>query len=168
MREGLLPLVVFDGPGGPAHKRGKSGSAKGRTDPVARGFMECCDILGVPWIKADGEAEAELAELSRRGEIGGCLTVSVARTCDAADRGARLIGPVPSRRTTSTRWSLVQQPSSGTCQQACQAMPSTRHLSLMQAQTPASTPPHPRTANTPWPSTTLAESNPPPPSTGPP
>lgn len=74
LREGLLPLFVFDGKGGPAHKRGKSGAHKGRHDPLAAHLRHCCDLLGVPWLIAEGEAEAELAELGRRGEVDGCLS----------------------------------------------------------------------------------------------
>ena len=74
LREGILPLFVFDGKGGPQHKRGKSGANKGRHDPLATQLRHCCDLLGVPHLIADGEAEAELAELGRRGEIDGCLS----------------------------------------------------------------------------------------------
>jgi holliday junction resolvase YEN1 len=98
----LLPLFVFDGRNRPKLKRGsrkgKSGS-HGLTD----GMKKLLDVFGMEWRmvsdfsgiflsvadkrKAEGEAEAELAQLNLAGVIDAVMTDDV----DALVFGARTI-----------------------------------------------------------------------------
>lgn len=68
-------MLVFDGLGRPDYKRGsriyKSGDMKGLERPLKAHL----DLLGIPWLVAGGEAEAELAQMNARGEIDAVLSV---------------------------------------------------------------------------------------------
>jgi Holliday junction resolvase YEN1 len=69
---GILPLVVFDGPHRPARKRGVDISTVDHR--FERDFTALVEAFGCEWRKAPGEAEAELALLSRQGLVDAVLT----------------------------------------------------------------------------------------------
>ncbi|KAH8920499.1 hypothetical protein BT69DRAFT_402864 [Atractiella rhizophila] len=64
---GILPVFVFDGPKRPKIKRNKR--VVGHSHPFERWIEQCAEAFGFETRKAPGEAEAELAEMNRRGEI---------------------------------------------------------------------------------------------------
>lgn len=75
LKQGILPVFVFDGPERPSWKRGHrvGGNVFGGRKPHV--LREMFDLFGVPWKVAPGEAEAELAEMNRRGQIDVVLSV---------------------------------------------------------------------------------------------
>lgn len=76
-RKGILAVFVFDGSEGPQWKRGMmSGPTKGVPSELEKQFTVLLTLCGVPWRKARGEAEAELAEMAKQGFIDAVLTVS--------------------------------------------------------------------------------------------
>lgn len=81
----ILPLFVFDGPGRPSLKRGKS--IKGVRHPLQTPFVEMIQAFGFQAIVAPGEAEAELACLNKEGTIDAVMTDDV----DALVFGAQVI-----------------------------------------------------------------------------
>ena len=77
LRKGVLSVFVFDGPGGPAWKRGReTGHSKGTVTQLERGFTALPSRMGIDWRKAPGEADAELAVMCQFGMIDAVLTVS--------------------------------------------------------------------------------------------
>ncbi|KAF8055904.1 PIN domain-like protein [Lyophyllum atratum] len=68
----ILPLFVFDGPARPKTKRGKA--VRGNPHWLTAGMKEMLDVLAFPWIDAPGEAEAELAWLSKVDHLDAILT----------------------------------------------------------------------------------------------
>jgi Holliday junction resolvase YEN1 len=70
---GVLPLCVFDGPDKPQHKRGNYISGAG-DDKFERELIELLEAMALPWLKARGEAEAEIAYLNQLGYVDACLT----------------------------------------------------------------------------------------------
>lgn len=76
MRDGVLPLFVFDGPQKPKWKRGKHVGG-GCGGPLKGDFRKLLDLLGLPWRVAAGEGEAELAAMAKRGELDAVLTDDV-------------------------------------------------------------------------------------------
>ncbi|KAI5478769.1 putative DNA repair endonuclease rad2 [Pseudohyphozyma bogoriensis] len=73
---GCLPVVVFDGSERPSWKRGHFISGHGRSALEAQ-VQQLCEVLRIPWVRARGEAEAELARMNARGEIDGVVTDDV-------------------------------------------------------------------------------------------
>lgn len=71
---GILPLFVFDGPNRP--KKFKRSGQFQRISPLGLDLIKLLDLLGLNYIKATGEAEAELAVLVERGHLDAILTVS--------------------------------------------------------------------------------------------
>ncbi|GAA6060314.1 hypothetical protein JCM10212_002955 [Sporobolomyces blumeae] len=75
LHHGILAVAVLDGPHRPPWKRNKFVS--GGTTQLERDSIEVFEMLGVEWRRAPGEAEAELAEMSVRGEIDAVLSDDV-------------------------------------------------------------------------------------------
>ncbi|KZT24920.1 PIN domain-like protein, partial [Neolentinus lepideus HHB14362 ss-1] len=71
----FLPLFVFDGPKRPKVKRGKRVS--GNAHWLTTGMKNIIEAFGFEWRTAPGEAEAELAYLSRIGVIDAILSDDV-------------------------------------------------------------------------------------------
>ncbi|TFK47260.1 hypothetical protein OE88DRAFT_832970 [Heliocybe sulcata] len=71
----FLPLFVFDGPKRPKVKRGKRVS--GNAHWMTTGMKNIIEAFGFEWRTAPGEAEAELAYLSRIGVIDAVLSDDV-------------------------------------------------------------------------------------------
>ncbi|KAF7374667.1 hypothetical protein MSAN_00351700 [Mycena sanguinolenta] len=69
---GVIAVFVFDGPNRPAVKRNKRVKAKPHW--LVEEFMEMINLFGFYSYTAPGEAEAELAELNRRGHIDAVLS----------------------------------------------------------------------------------------------
>ncbi|TIC74042.1 hypothetical protein E3Q00_02335 [Wallemia mellicola] len=63
----ILPLFVFDGPKRPKMKRGKQ--VRGAQPRGLKDFIKLIDAFGFEYHNAPGEAEAELARLSKAGII---------------------------------------------------------------------------------------------------
>lgn len=68
----LLPVFVFDGPARPSWKRGKAvlghdSKNQQRIEGIERRAKTMIEAFGFVWIDAPGEAEAEMADLNRRG-----------------------------------------------------------------------------------------------------
>ncbi|GJN87952.1 hypothetical protein Rhopal_000907-T1 [Rhodotorula paludigena] len=76
LAHGILAVFVFDGPNRPDWKRGQqiNGGWQGRQSPEVQEMLE---LMGMEWRIAPGEAEAELAAMSRRGEIDAVLSDDV-------------------------------------------------------------------------------------------
>jgi len=74
LAQGILAVFVFDGPDRPHWKRDKkvSGAWRGRSEGDVVALLE---LMGMEWRRAPGEAEAELAEMSKRGEVDAILSV---------------------------------------------------------------------------------------------
>lgn len=68
----VLVLFVFDGPDRPAWKRGKQ--VKGRQHAVEQPLTELIEAFGFSWMRAPGEAEAQLASMSREGVLDAVVT----------------------------------------------------------------------------------------------
>lgn len=68
----VLVLFVFDGPDRPAWKRGKQ--VKGRQHAVEQPLTELIEAFGFSWMRAPGEAEAQLASMSRDGVLDAVVT----------------------------------------------------------------------------------------------
>jgi Holliday junction resolvase YEN1 len=85
----FFPVFVFDGPERPVQKRNKT--VRGTQHWLARDTQEMLECFGIPWVnvgrsshyfhavfliclQARGEAEAELAWMSREGLIDAVLT----------------------------------------------------------------------------------------------
>ncbi|KAF8899903.1 PIN domain-like protein [Gymnopilus junonius] len=87
------PLFIFDGPGRPRRKRGKH--VRGNPHWIECDFKKMLDALGFAWKDAPGEAESELASLSKQGLLDAVLT----EDSDTVVFGARTIirfdGDVP-------------------------------------------------------------------------
>ncbi|KAH8089014.1 PIN domain-like protein, partial [Filobasidium floriforme] len=74
----ILPLFVFDGPFKPGMKRNqKVAGMFGTTDQASKRFKGLLDDMGIEYWTAPGEAEAELAQLSKLGKIDAVLTDDV-------------------------------------------------------------------------------------------
>ncbi|KAE9389381.1 PIN domain-like protein [Gymnopus androsaceus JB14] len=75
LRQGFLPLFVFDGPKRPDFKRGRIiNRAANKLEP---GMKHIIEAFGFEYRTAPGEAEAELAFLNRTGIIDGVLSDDV-------------------------------------------------------------------------------------------
>lgn len=74
LAQGVLAVFIFDGPDRPSWKRDKNvaGAWRGRSE---RDVITLLELMGMEWRRAPGEAEAELAEMSRRGEVDAILSV---------------------------------------------------------------------------------------------
>ncbi|KAJ7576971.1 hypothetical protein C8J56DRAFT_972030 [Mycena floridula] len=94
----FLPVFVFDGPERPVFKRNQRGGSGVPTE-LAIQTKELLDALGIPWIDAPGEAEAELAVLNSEGLIDGVLSDDV----DNFLFGARTVLRNPSNTLTANR-----------------------------------------------------------------
>ncbi|KAG7443108.1 PIN domain-like protein [Guyanagaster necrorhizus] len=97
LRNPILPLFMFDGPGRPAWKRGRrinTWSENALTDGL-KAFIEA---FGFEWRYAPGEAEAELAYLNAAGIIDGVLSDDV----DALLFGAKTVWRNPSSAHAQT------------------------------------------------------------------
>ncbi|KAK4701792.1 holliday junction resolvase GEN1/YEN1, partial [Phenoliferia sp. Uapishka_3] len=105
LRSGVLPFFIFDGPGRPSVKRNhRSSYGGGQLTSLEARVLPLLDLLGVPWRRAPGEAEAELAAVLRRGELDAILTDD----SDALAFGAHTIirytshlGATPSKASTT-------------------------------------------------------------------
>ncbi|BGP13347.1 hypothetical protein JCM10213_001466 [Rhodosporidiobolus nylandii] len=99
LKRGVLPLFVFDGPHRPSWKRGQrvGGQVFGGRSPQE--LKRMFNLLGVQWRDAPGEAEAELAELQKRGEIDVVLSDDV----DAFLFGAEKVVRNPSKGLSSNK-----------------------------------------------------------------
>ncbi|BGP45397.1 hypothetical protein JCM10450v2_001215 [Rhodotorula kratochvilovae] len=73
LAQGILAVFVFDGPHRPSWKRDRnvSGVWRGRSE---KDIITMLELMGMEWRRAPGEAEAELAEMSRRGEVDAILS----------------------------------------------------------------------------------------------
>ncbi|KAF8998641.1 PIN domain-like protein [Hymenopellis radicata] len=71
----IIPLFVFDGPDRAPMKRDRS--VKSQLLPHELAFRQLLEHLGFQWKMAAGEAEAELAALSRAGVIDAVLSTDV-------------------------------------------------------------------------------------------
>jgi Holliday junction resolvase YEN1 len=69
---GILPVIVFDGPYRPNRKRGVTIST--HDHHLESEFKKLVDAFGFEWRKAPGEAEAELALMSKQGLVDAVLT----------------------------------------------------------------------------------------------
>ncbi|KAF8907241.1 PIN domain-like protein [Gymnopilus junonius] len=81
----IHPLFVFDGPDRPRRKRGKH--VRGNPHWIEQDFKLMLDTFGFAWINAAGEAESELASLSKQGLLDAVLT----EDSDTVVFGARTI-----------------------------------------------------------------------------
>lgn len=74
-RFGLL-VFVLDGPDRPRMKRDKmvGGIA---AKPQEQDLIKLLDLYGIPWMRAPGEAEAQLAYMNEQGDIDAVLSVSL-------------------------------------------------------------------------------------------
>lgn len=68
IEDGILPVVVFDGPHKPRHKRGQKVGPT-RVTALQKQICEFCDAMGIEHRIAPGEAEAELAWLAASRQI---------------------------------------------------------------------------------------------------
>ncbi|KAI0123671.1 PIN domain-like protein [Xylariales sp. AK1849] len=100
---GVQPIFVFDGPGKPAVKRGTKVYSSKQYNPdkalytpaarehdpqyIARLCKEFLDLLGLPWLVAPGEAEAQCSKLEEAGIVDGVVT----EDGDAFIFGSRLV-----------------------------------------------------------------------------
>ncbi|KAK4703109.1 hypothetical protein P7C70_g3108, partial [Phenoliferia sp. Uapishka_3] len=76
LRSGVLPFFILDGPGRPNVKRAhRSLYGDGRLTALETRLLPLLDLLGLPWRRAPGEAEAELAAVLKRGELDAILTI---------------------------------------------------------------------------------------------
>lgn len=93
LRFGTLPVLVFDGQDKLAWK-GKSvpehaiatsspekrpQSSRHIPGTTTRKMIQLMDLLGVPWLEACGDGEADLVEMEARGLVDGILSVSAQR-----------------------------------------------------------------------------------------
>ena len=76
MRKGISLVLVFDGQGRPDRKRGSRVAKTGDMKGLERPLKAHLDLLGIPWLVAGGEAEAELAQMNARGDIDAVISVS--------------------------------------------------------------------------------------------
>ncbi|GAA5841574.1 hypothetical protein JCM9279_000695 [Rhodotorula babjevae] len=76
LAQGVLAVFVFDGPDRPHWKRDKkvTGAWRGRSEGD---LIKMLELMGMEWRRAPGEAEAELAEMSKRGEVDAVLSDDV-------------------------------------------------------------------------------------------
>ncbi|TIB65372.1 hypothetical protein E3P77_02756 [Wallemia ichthyophaga] len=137
----ILPLFVFDGPGRPKMKRGKQ--VRGRQPRGLKDFIKLIDAFGFEHHQAPGEAEAELAHLSKMATIDVILSDDV---------DSLLFGGVKILRN----WSLTLSGNSSRSQLQLQADGQTRtHDSLaaddhrVETYTLSDVHSHPSTAVTP-------------------
>ncbi|KAF8877665.1 PIN domain-like protein, partial [Gymnopilus junonius] len=68
----LNPLFVFHGPDRPRHKRAKH--VRGNPHWIEHDLKHMLDAFGFTWKDAPGEAESELATLSKQGLLDAVLT----------------------------------------------------------------------------------------------
>ncbi|GAA6000605.1 hypothetical protein JCM10207_004573 [Rhodosporidiobolus poonsookiae] len=99
LKHGFLLLFVFDGPKRPAWKRGArvGGQVFGGRSP--EDLKRMFELMGCEWRVAPGEAEAELAEMNRRGEIDCVLSDDV----DSFLFGVQKIVRNPSKTLSSNK-----------------------------------------------------------------
>ncbi|GAA6056175.1 hypothetical protein JCM3770_004244 [Rhodotorula araucariae] len=73
LAQGVLAVFIFDGPHRPSWKRDRnvSGVWRGRSE---KDIITMLELMGMEWRRAPGEAEAELAEMSKRGEVDAILS----------------------------------------------------------------------------------------------
>ncbi|GAA5915215.1 hypothetical protein JCM8208_007713 [Rhodotorula glutinis] len=76
LAQGILAVFVFDGPDRPHWKRDKkvTGAWRGKKEGD---LIKMLELMGMEWRRAPGEAEAELAEMSKRGEVDAVLSDDV-------------------------------------------------------------------------------------------
>ncbi|KAK0201655.1 PIN domain-like protein [Desarmillaria ectypa] len=91
LRNPILPLFIFDGPGRPAWKRGKRINTSAE-NPLTDGLKAFIEAFGFEWRMAPGQAEEELAYLNASGIIDGVLSDDV----DAFLFGAKTVWRNPS------------------------------------------------------------------------
>ncbi|GAA5865309.1 hypothetical protein JCM1840_001521 [Sporobolomyces johnsonii] len=98
LQHGILAVFVFDGPHRPSWKRGKhiAGTWRG---PGERELKKMFELMGMEWKRAEGEAEAELAEMNQRGEIDAVLSDDV----DSFLFGAKLVIRNPSKTLSANQ-----------------------------------------------------------------
>ncbi|BEJ15554.1 hypothetical protein CspHIS471_0501590 [Cutaneotrichosporon sp. HIS471] len=106
----VLPVFVFDGPKKPSMKRGhRVMRSFGVNDGYSRQFKDLLDVCGLEWWNAPGEAEAELALMSRQGKIDAVLSDDVdallfGATCLLRNNSPTLSGAqASSTQNTSSR-----------------------------------------------------------------
>ncbi|KAF8868453.1 PIN domain-like protein [Gymnopilus junonius] len=87
------PLFIFDGPGRPRRKRGKH--VRGNPHWIECDFKKMLDALGFAWKDAPGEAESELASLSKQGLLDAVLTEDSDTVVFSARTIIRFDGNVP-------------------------------------------------------------------------
>ncbi|GAA5961009.1 hypothetical protein JCM21900_002272 [Sporobolomyces salmonicolor] len=98
LQHGILAVFVFDGPHRPSWKRGKHVAGQWR-GPGERELKQMFELLGMEWRRAEGEAEAELAEMNRRGEIDAVLSDDV----DSFLFGAEMVIRNPSKTLSASQ-----------------------------------------------------------------
>ncbi|KAI9011762.1 hypothetical protein DFJ74DRAFT_645673 [Hyaloraphidium curvatum] len=80
LRVGLLPVFVFDNPdprSRPAHKHGRPHALGKDVLAMQDGFQRLVGLFGMPCLVSRSEAEAECAELSRRGLVDAVLSEDI-------------------------------------------------------------------------------------------
>jgi hypothetical protein len=65
---GVLPLFVLDGKSSPAKCMSEKISFN-RLGQLQTDIIKFCEMAGVPWLKAEGEAEATLTALENHGRV---------------------------------------------------------------------------------------------------
>lgn len=74
-RRFALVVFVLDGPDRPKIKRNKRVGGEGAR-AQERDLIKLLDLYGFPWLRAPGEAEAQLAYMNEQGDIDAVLSVS--------------------------------------------------------------------------------------------
>ncbi|KAK4048061.1 hypothetical protein OIO90_005962 [Microbotryomycetes sp. JL221] len=88
LSRGVLPVLVFDGPGKPSwkgdphvpafnHLKPQPTTKRGSGTILTNQVKQLLDLLAVPWFCAKGDAEADLAAMNQRGDIDAVLTDDV-------------------------------------------------------------------------------------------
>jgi Holliday junction resolvase YEN1 len=75
IRRGVQPFFVLDGPNRPNMKRNKRVGGFAARDQE-RDLVKVLDVFGLPYMRAPGEAEAQLAYMNANGDIDAVLSVS--------------------------------------------------------------------------------------------